>query len=151
MNLSNIFKVKESFKDRTIGFWIGFGAGCFFLIATIALIVLYYSDNVFFHPDNRDRVRMAWVFAFFLIGVALQVCPLFTDLKFAPVIPVIFYSLGVGMYLRLAMFPIADIITGVPFFGGNSGAVIAFVILLGIGAIAAVATCFMSQRKTEKY
>lgn len=147
MGALDTFKVKESFKNRTIGFWIWLIAGCLLLGAAIALMILYYTGNVFFHPDDRDKVRMVWVFVFFFAGAALHVVSLFTDLKFAPLCPIILYSLGIGMYLYLAMFPIADAVTGVAFFGGSLVATVTFVILFLIGAIAAVASCFMDQRK----
>lgn len=145
--LKETFKVSESFKNRTGGFWTGFVAGCLFFLATIALIILYYTGNVFYHPDPRDKVRMVWVFVFFFAGAAFQVFSLFTDLKFAPILPIIFYSLGIAMYLYLAMFPIADIVTGVPFFGGKVWSTILFLVIFIVTAIAAVISCFMEQRK----
>ena len=147
--LKNTFKVKETFKDRTIGFWIGLAASGLFLISTIIFIILYSGDNVFFHPDERDRVRIAWVCTFFFIGVIFQGVAIITDLKFAQMIPVVFYSIGIGLYLYLAMFPIADFLMGVEFFGGTLPSVIAFAVIFLLGAVAAVISCFLNQRKTE--
>ncbi len=143
----SVINVKESFKDRTAGFWIGFGAGCFMLIVTVVLMALYYSDNVFYHPDDRDKVRMAWLFVFLFAGAVCQLFTVFTDLKFARLLPVVLYALGLGMYFYLAMFPIADAVTGVQFFGGNVGNTVLFLVLIAVGTVAEVASCFMSQRK----
>lgn len=141
-----MFKVKESFNNRTIGFWIGFGAGCLLFLATIVLLFVHYTGNVFNHTTPLDKARMSLVFVFFFVGAALHAGTIFTDLKFAPIIPIIFYAIGLGMYLYLAMFPIANAVTGIDFFGGKFGATVAFLALFLVGVIAAVVSCFMEQR-----
>ena len=77
----------------------------------------------------------------------MQLFTVFTDLKFARLLPVVLYALGLGMYFYLAMFPIADAVTGVQFFGGNVGNTVLFLVLIAVGTVAEVASCFMSQRK----
>ena len=132
--------IKEAFKDRTIGFYMGVAAGAIAFIT--AIIYLIYSLSV--------GLFVAWIFVFLLAGALSTAVVIFARLEFAPLIPVLFYSLAFGFYLfdRMEMF--AYMATGI--YGmGESGAILGVVLLiLGLTFVSIGLSCFSCFRKTEK-
>ena len=71
-----MFSVRNSFKNRTIGFYIGLAA------AAIAFVgaVLYVAT------DASDRTFSAAGFALMLVGAAVEIVVIFSDIKVAPLV-----------------------------------------------------------------
>lgn len=125
-------------KNKTIGFYVGLAGGFIGLVTTI--IYLIYSTSVqLFAPE---------VFVFLLLGTLGEVLVMFVDWKFAPIIPVLFFSLAFGFHIcdRVLMFE--EMINGI--YGMNErGAILSVVLLiLALNLVSCIACIFASF--TEK-
>ena len=129
--------LKNFTKDKTIGFYLAFGAALIVLITSIIFVISVSQD-----------VTFSWItFVFILLGAACQIFAAFKAWTFLSVLSVIFYGIAVGQHFYLALETYADIWTGVNFFGGNAAAATAFGIIFVLCAFATIASCFMKQRK----
>ena len=131
--------LNKLFKDRTIGFYLCLGAAVIALISSIIFIAVDYGDITF----------STVAFVLMLIGALSTVAVIFTDFKFVTIIPVLFYSIALGVHVYTVVPSLTDLFTGVVFYGGNQGIAIAFTIIFAIATIAAIASSFMAQKKTE--
>jgi hypothetical protein len=132
--------IKKTFMNRTVGFYIGLAA------AVVALV----SNVVFIIVGLGDRTFSLLTFFFIILGAGTEAIVVFTDWKFAPALPAIFFSVALGRHFYLAAFPLADLVTKIDFFGGKIAVAIGFSAIFGVCTIAAVASSFMSQRKMQK-
>ena len=68
-------------------------------------------------------------------------------LPFTPILGGACFAVGFANHLVETAYPLADVLTGVPFFGGNPTLAIAFSVVFGLAAILNVAGAFMAHRK----
>lgn len=141
--------IKKAFKDRTIGFYIGLGAAAVAFITGIVFIIIRAvdADEAFFLKSN-DAFLFTTIILL-IVGALSQGLVVFTDFKFAPMIPVVFYSLALGSYAYCAMFQLADLFTGISFFGGSVGFAITFLVIFALCGIAAIYACFTDQKQLD--
>ena len=93
------------------------------------------------------------VFAAILVGLIFAVVTVLTRFKFAPVLAVLGYSLGIGLYLnnRIVMFEeMINHITGMTERDNIFAVVILILVLLLVGAVAGVIASFASDKETAK-
>lgn len=128
------------FNNRTAGFWIGVSASILMLIGDLLFIVTDYGDRTF----------SLTTFILILVGVLGEVLVIFTNFKFAPLIPSICYGVALSLHLYLGLPTLSDVMNGVNFIGGNPTAVIQFGIIFFLGTIAAIVSCFMEQSKVGR-
>lgn len=127
------------FKDRTIGFWIGFMAACFMLVADVAFIIYDYGDRTFSFIT----------FSLIVLGVLGEGLVVLKNYSFAPLIPSICFGVALSMHFYLGFPTLSDVVNGVNFIGGNPQAVLIFGIAFVLGTIATLISCFMKQTKSE--
>ncbi len=68
-------------------------------------------------------------------------------LRFVPILAAAAYGLGVSMHLVETAYPLADVLTRVPFFGGDPALAIAFAIVFAITAAVQVIAAFMEHNQ----
>lgn len=93
------------------------------------------------------------VFAAILVGLIFAVMTVLTKFKFAPVLAVLGYSLGIGLYLnnRIVMFEeMINHITGMTERDNVFAVVILIFVLLLVGAVAGVIASFAADKETAK-
>ncbi len=131
-----MFSVRNSFKNRTIGFYIGLAA------AAIAFVgaVLYVAT------DASDRTFSAAGFALMLVGAAAEIVVIFSDIKVAPLVSALLYIVGFALTVNAALPSISDVWNGVHFIGGNATLGIIFSVTFFISAAAGIVACFMNER-----
>lgn len=133
--------------NRTVGFYLGVSAAILMLISDIIYIIV---DAGALKIEDYSKTLAFWMI---LIGVLCEIINIFVDNKYVslyfPIVPVIFYSIGLGRQLYLTAYPIADLMTGVNWFGGNLGVYLTCFILFLIGTVTAIVSSFMKQRKNE--
>ena len=131
-----MFSVRNSFKNRTIGFYIGLAA------AAIAFVgaVLYVAT------DASDRTFSAAGFALMLVGAAVEIVVIFSDIKVAPLVSALLYIVGFALTVNAALPSISDVWNGVHFIGGNATLGIIFSVTFFISAAAGIVACFMNER-----
>ena len=136
----------DTFKNRAIGFWLGFGAAVLALVAAIAYLILFLALST---VAEAERNYSAVTFVMLLLGSIGGIAIIFFKHPLLNLLPVIFLSIGAGIHLYTAIPSITDLFTGVNFYGGNQTYGIAFIIITMICAALSVLSCFLSQRKAD--
>ncbi len=88
-----------------------------------------------------DRVFQWTVFAL-LLGEAFH-------LHAAPIAAAVLYGIGLALHLVEAAFPLADLLTGVRFYGGNVTLAITFSITFLLAVLLHIVGAFLAHRATR--
>lgn len=131
------------FKNKTLGFWLSFGAAAVAIVSSIVYVIIYMATAA----ETVDRVFSWMTFAFMLAGGVLGAAGELLNLKFAPLVSGACYSLALANHAVEFAYPLADVLTKVPFFGGNYPLALAFVVVFGLVAVVCVAAAFMKHSK----
>lgn len=126
------------FKDRTLGFWIGFLASCLMIAANIAFIIFDYGDRTFSFIT----------FGLIIAGFLGELLVLLKNFYFAPFLSSVCFGAALSMHFYLGFPTLSDVMNGVNFIGGNPQAVVVFGILFTIGTISSLISSFMEQSKS---
>lgn len=129
---------KNVFKDRTVGFYIGF---CSAIVALVA-------DVLFIAFDVSDRTFSVAAFVLMLLGALSIALAALTDLEFAPLLPAGCFIAGFALTLNAALPSLSDVWNGVSFIGGNAVLGMVFSAVFFLCAAASVTACFMKWRKS---
>lgn len=131
----------KAFCNRTIGFWLGFGASLLMLVGDVAFIIM----------DGTDRTFSYITFGLILAGVLCQVLIVFFDLKVMPLLCAVCFGAALSYHLFVGLPTISDVVNGVNFIGGNPTAVVVFGGVFAVGTLLALCASFMNQRKPDLY
>ncbi len=140
--------MKNFFQHRKLGFWLTIGAACIAFVGSIAYLISYAltADPV---TGEWDRV-FKWTVFLLMLGGSLIACGgELLRLRFVPILSAVAYGLALAMHLVETAYPLADVLTKVPFFGGNPTLAITFSILFAIVAVVHVIAAF-TEHNTEK-
>ena len=125
--------MKNLFKNLSVFGWIGLGGGALGLVNTI-IYTAYSAAVSLFAPE---------VFVMLLLGVAGSVFAFVTNFKFAPLIPVLFYSLAFGLYLSDRILMFEEMIN--QSYGMNErGAILSVVIVIFVFLFASIVATIVS-------
>ena len=133
----------KNLKGKGLGHIAALIAAC---AGCLALLV-YLVYNLIIGKFTFD------VFAAILVGLIFAVMTVLTKFKFAPVLAVLGYSLGIGLYLnnRIVMFEeMINHITGMTERDNGFAVVILIFVLLLVGAVAGVIASFAADKETAK-
>ena len=133
----------KNLKGKGLGHIAALIAAC---AGCLALLV-YLVYNLIIGKFTFD------VFAAILVGLIFAVMTVLTKFKFAPVLAVLGYSLGIGLYLnnRIVMFEeMINHITGMTERDNVFAVVILIFVLLFVGAVAGVIASFAADKETAK-
>lgn len=135
-------------RKRTLGGWILIITSCVLLISSILYVAI---------PGGELKISdysTTLAFIMILIGSLVGLSTLFIKNKYyeeiAPIVTLIFVSIGMARQMYLAVYPITDVITNVNWFGGNLAVYLTFFIIFLLGTIALIACCFMKIHKDEE-
>lgn len=138
-NFKDIFNVRDCFKNRTIGFYLS-------LVSAVASLVIALVYAIVASSDRTFNVAGMIII---VIGALTELLVLFTDLKFAPMIPTLLISIGGALSFITCLPTMLDVLNGIQFFGGNLfiAEFVSFGLLatIMVGCVAS----FMSMRKVE--
>ena len=132
-----MFSVKNAFKNRTVGFYIGLAAAVIALIGAILFVAI----------DGDDRTFTATGFALMLAGAVVEAVVIFADLKIVPLISTGLYIGGFALTINAALPSLSDVWNGVTFIGGNATLGVIFSATFLICAVAGIVACFMNERR----
>ena len=140
--------MKNFLQNRKLGFWLTLCAACVALIGAVAYLIAYAmtADPV---TGEWDRVFKWAVFALMAGGAVVSLAGEWLRLRIVPIFATAAYGVALAMHLVETAYPLADVLTKVPFFGGNPTLAITFAVLFAIAAVAEVAAAFM-EHNTEK-
>lgn len=133
--------MKKLFENRKLGFYLSFGAGLLAVIGAIAFVAVYMLTA----GNSVDRVFNWLTFGFMLgSGIVGIVTELFR-FRFGPLVTVSLMGVALANHLVESAYPLADVLTGVPFFGGNFTLALIFAIIFGVAVIVSVIAAFMEH------
>ena len=140
--------MKNLFANRKPGFWLTLCAACAALIGSIAYLILYAmtADPV---TGEWDRVFKWLVFGLMLGGSLVSILGELIRFRLTPILAIAAYGVGLAMHLVETAYPLADVLTRVPFFGGNPTLVIAFAAVFAIAAVVHTAAAFMEHNQAK--
>lgn len=128
-------------KNKTIGFYIAFFSGAAAVVASIAYLAIYLATAA----ETVDRVFSWFTFGFMLAGGLIATAGELTRMKWIPLASCACFSLALANHAVEFAYPLADVLTKVPFFGGNYPLALAFTIIFGVIALASVTAAFMKH------
>lgn len=128
-------------KNKTIGFYIAFFSGAAAVAASIAYLVIYMATAA----ETVDRVFSWFTFGFMLAGGLIATAGELTRMKWIPLASCACFSLALANHAVEFAYPLADVLTKVPFFGGNYPLALAFTIIFGVIVLASVTAAFMKH------
>ena len=134
-------------RKRSIGEWMTLGVSVYMIVLSIVYISL--DGGALKIPDYSKTLA----FTMLLIGGILGLSTFLYDIRFVNSIVVFLsfacYSVASGRQLYLAAYPIADLATGVNWFGGNLSIYLGFFIAITVGVLVEVVALFFKQSKYE--
>ena len=128
-------------KNKTIGFYIAFFSGAAAVVASIAYLAIYMATAA----ETVDRVFSWFTFGFMLAGGLIATAGELTRMKWIPLASCACFSLALANHAVEFTYPLADVLTKVPFFGGNYPLALTFTIIFGVIALASVTAAFMKH------
>ena len=134
---------KDFFKDRSLGFFIALAGSCLAIIISIVYLISYLSISA----DKMDRVFSILTFLFTLLGGIVILVGELLRIEFISLAGPILIAVALAKHSVEAAYPIADIGTGVVFFGGNQLFAVLFIVLIGIVFLATLVSTFLKHNK----
>lgn len=136
--------MKQIFANRKLGFYLTVLAACLAVLGSVAYLIVYAStaDPV---TGEWDRVFKWPVFLLILGGGLVSIVGEILRLRFVPLLAASAYGIGLAMHAVEAAYPLADVLTKVPFFGGNPTLAILFAVIFAIIAVVHTAAAFMEH------
>ena len=130
-------------ENRKLGFYLSFCAGALATIGAVAFVAVYMITA----GNSVDRVFNWLTFGFLLAGGIVGAAAELLSLRFGPLVAVSLMGVGFANHLVESAYPLADVLTGVPFFGGNFTLALIFAIIFGVAVIVSVIAAFMEHNK----
>lgn len=138
--------MKKLFVNRKPGFWIALAAALIGLVGAVAYLIVY-AGTADPTTGEWDRVFKWLCFALMLGGGLIGCAGEALRLRIAPVLAGACYAVALGIHLVETAYPLADVLTKVPFFGGNPTIAIAFSVVFALAAVLNVVSAFMEHNK----
>ena len=113
------------------------------LVGVVAYVIIYMATAA----QTVDRVFSWLTFGLMLGGAVITFAGEALRLPFTPIVGGACFSVALANHLVETAYPLADVLTGVPFFGGNPVLAIAFSVVFGVATILNVIGAFMPHRK----
>lgn len=134
---------KEMFKNRSLGFYVAFAGACLAVVVSLVYLIAYLSISA----DKMDRVFSVMTLVFVLCGGLVVLVGELLRIEYISMVGPLLIAVGLANHAVEAAYPIADIATGVVFFGGNQLFAVLFIILIGVSFLVCLAATFMKHNK----
>jgi len=129
------------------------------LIAIVSSVLMLITSIIYISIDGGQLKIVDYsrtlTFVCVLLGSLLTLSLLFFRNNILEIIfpfaSLILYAIGLGRQLYLVAYPLADLITGVNWFGGSLTIYLTMFILLLVGTLLSLVGIFFPQNKKEEY
>ena len=134
------------FKDRKPGFWLAFAAAAIALLGGIAYLIIYSlgRDAV---TGEYDRVYNTLTLGMILGGALISLGAELIRSRLLTILAAAAFGVALANHLVETAYPLADVLTKVPFFGGNAPLAITFAVVFGIVALVHIVSSFMEHNR----
>ena len=135
--------MNKCFENRKLGLYLSFSASALAILGAVAFVAVYMITA----GDSVDRVFNWLTLGLMLGGGVVGVVTELFRLRFGPLVCASLMGVGFANHLVESAYPLADVLTGVPFFGGNFTLALIFAIIFGVAVIVSVIAAFMEHNK----
>ncbi len=135
--------MKKLLNNAKPGLYLSLAAAAVALLGSIAYVIIYMATA----GAEVDRVFSWLVFGLVLGGAVVTVLGEWFDFPFTPILGGACFAVAFAKHMEATAYPLADVLTGVPFFGGNATLAIAFAAVFGVAALLNIVAAFMDHRK----
>lgn len=135
--------MKKLFENRGLGFYLALAAAAVAVLGALAYLIIYQATA----KETVDRVFSWLTFGLVVGGAVITLAGEALRLPFTPILGGACFAVALANHLVETAYPLADVLTGVPFFGGSPTLAIAFSVVFGVAAILNVAGAFMTHHK----
>lgn len=140
--------LKASFVEKkTVGFYLRIAAMVIMLLAGILYAALDFGALKI--EDYSKGLALGMIFAGVCADLAILLIPEKHVKELGMLIPLTLYAIGTGRMVYLAAYPMADVATGVNWFGGNLTNYLVVTIFCLLAVALAIAAAFMKQEKED--
>ena len=125
---------------------IGITAAVLAILGGIAYLIIYSlgRDAV---TGEYDRVFNTLTLGMILGGALISLGAELYRSRLLTVVAAAAFGVALANHLVETAYPLADVLTKVPFFGGNAPLAIAFAVIFGIVALVHIVSAFMEHNK----
>ncbi len=135
--------MKKLLNNAKPGLYLSLAAAAVALLGSIAYVIIYMATA----GAEVDRVFSWLVFGLVLGGAVVTVLGEWFEFPFTPILGGACFAVAFAKHMEATAYPLADVLTGVPFFGGNATLAIAFAAVFGVAALLNIVAAFMDHRK----
>lgn len=130
-------------KNKTVGGYLAFLAAAAAAVSSIVYLIIYQATAA----ETVDRV-FSWVtFGFLLAGGLTGIAGELLRWGWMPLVSCACLSVALANHAVEFAYPLADVLTKVPFFGGNYPLALTFTVIFGVITVLSVVTAFMKHDK----
>lgn len=130
-------------KNKTVGGYLAFLAAAAAAVSSIVYLIIYQATAA----ETVDRV-FSWVtFGFLLAGGLTGIAGELLRWGWMPLVSCACLSVALANHAVEFAYPLADVLTKVPFFGGNYPLALTFTVIFGVITVLSVVTAFMKHEK----
>lgn len=134
--------MKNLFKNAKLGLWLSLAASAIALVGSLAYVIVYMATA----GTTIDRVFSGLTLGLMLGGAVIGAAGELLDLPFTPILAGGCFAVAFANHMVETAYPLADVLTGVPFFGGNPVLAVIFAAVFGAAALLNVVAAFMKHR-----
>lgn len=130
-------------KNKTVGGYLAFLAAAAAAVSSIVYLIIYQATAA----ETLDRV-FSWItFGFLLAGGLTGIAGELLRWGWMPLVSCACLSVALANHAVEFAYPLADVLTKVPFFGGNYPLALTFTVIFGVITVLSVVTAFMKHDK----
>lgn len=130
-------------KNKTVGGYLAFFAAAAAAVSGAVYLILYQATAA----ETVDRV-FSWVtFGFMLAGGLTGIAGELLRWGWMPLVSCGCMSVALANHAVEFAYPLADVLTKVPFFGGNYPLALTFTVIFGAVVVVSVIAAFMKHEK----
>lgn len=130
-------------KNKTVGGYLAFLAAAAAAVSSIVYLIIYQATAA----ETLDRV-FSWItFGFLLAGGLTGIAGELLRWGWMPLVSCACMSVALANHAVEFAYPLADVLTKVPFFGGNYPLALTFTVIFGVITVLSVVAAFMKHDK----
>lgn len=130
-------------KNKTVGGCLAFFAAAAAAVSSVVYLILYQATAA----ETVDRVFSWFTFGFMLAGGLTGIAGELLHWGWVPLVSCGCMSVALANHVVEFAYPLADVLTKVPFFGGNYPLALTFTVIFGAVAVVSVIAAFMKHER----
>lgn len=130
-------------KNKTVGGYLAFFAAAAAAVSSVVYLIIYQATAA----ETVDRVFSWFTFGFMLAGGVTGIAGELLHWGWMPLVSCGCMSVALANHAVEFAYPLADVLTKVPFFGGNYPLALTFTVIFGAVAVVSVIAAFMKHEK----